>query len=911
MKKTTLLLFFLLSVGLLNAQKNPDSKEQPVYVGSVEGIKEYKLENGLKILFIPDATQSNVVVNIVYNVGSRHEGYGEKGMAHLLEHMLFKSTKNLGDIKKMLSDKGGNANGTTWYDRTNYFEIFPSNEENLRWSIQLEADRMLNATMLQSDLDKEFSVVRNEFEIGENDPSSILNERIISTAYLWHNYGNSTIGSREDIERVKADRLKVFYEKYYQPDNATLLIAGKFDEAVALDAIAEYFGVLPRPTRVLEKTYTVEPAQDGERYVELKRAGDVQLAGAVYHTVSYADKDAAPLDALIEILTSDPSGYMYKALIDTHEATRLYAYQPTLRDPGYIYFGMEVPVDKDFEVAKKTFLTELDNIPATPYTQQDVDRAKAKLLKNLDNMKNSTIWFTINFTEVIGAGDYRLHFLYRDAVENLTLDDVKRVAERYFKVNNRTYGVFIPTKDEIRVKPDEILDEDIVKLTAEYKGKAEEEENLSFEPTIANLKANLTTETLDNGFEYAFIKKGVKGKKVMANFKIPVGNLEALSGKREVGLLMARMMKSGTKSMTKEQIQDKLDATKTQIGFGFGGQDFYISINTYQEYLQSTFDLLQLLLTESTFPENELEKSISSYKADIESQRNEPQSIAFREIGRNTSPYPVGHPYYSPTPDEEIAALNNVKRQDIIDFYQNILGANKGLGTIIGDLDAKELNKLIVPVFAGWDAKTEYVKIAPVYSETKAKEVVFETPDKENAAVVGGINFRMDRKSPDYPAMVMVNEMIGQGGFLTARIPQRLREKEGISYGAGSYQNINYDNQDAKWSLYAFFNPTVKDRVDAAIKEEINNAVKDGFTQEELTNVLKGWFNERSIILGNDGYLMHLVNDVLYNGNSLDDFTDLETKVKALTINDVNTVLRKYLKPEALVLIYAGDFNKK
>ncbi len=302
MKKLTLLFILLLSVNLLNAQKNSSTNDQPEYVGTVEGIKEYKLKNGLKILLIPDATQSNVVVNIVYNVGSRHEGYGEKGMAHLLEHMLFKSTKNLGDIKKMLSDKGGNANGTTWYDRTNYFEIFPSNDENLRWSIQMEADRMLNATMLQSDLDKEFSVVRNEFEIGENNPSRILNERVISAAYLWHNYGNSTIGSREDIERVKADRLKVFYEKYYQPDNATLFIAGKFDEKVALDAIGEYFGVLPRPARVLDKTYTVEPAQDGERYVELKRSGDVQLVGAVYHTVSYADKDAAPLDALIEIL---------------------------------------------------------------------------------------------------------------------------------------------------------------------------------------------------------------------------------------------------------------------------------------------------------------------------------------------------------------------------------------------------------------------------------------------------------------------------------------------------------------------------------------------------------------------------------------------------------------------------------
>ena len=204
--------------------------ETPKFISNVEGIKEYSLSNGMKVLLIPDGSQSNMVVNIVYNVGSKNEGYGEKGMAHLLEHMLFKSTKNLGDIKKQLSDKGGRANGTTWYDRTNYYEVFPSSDENLKWSLQMEADRMLNTTILQSDLDKEFSVVRNEFEIGDNTPGSVLMERIASTAYLWHNYGNSTIGSKEDIEGVKAPTLRKFYEKYYQPDNATLIIAGKFDE---------------------------------------------------------------------------------------------------------------------------------------------------------------------------------------------------------------------------------------------------------------------------------------------------------------------------------------------------------------------------------------------------------------------------------------------------------------------------------------------------------------------------------------------------------------------------------------------------------------------------------------------------------------------------------------------------------
>lgn len=907
MKKITLLLFLLFSIYTAGAQ----TADYPEYVGSVEGIKEYKLKNGLKILLIPDPTQSNVIVNIVYNVGSRHEGYGEKGMAHLLEHMLFKSTENLGDIKKMLSDKGGVANGTTWLDRTNYYEVFPSGDENLRWSLEMEADRMLNATMLQSDLDKEFSVVHNEFEIGENNPTRILMERIISTAYLWHNYGNSTIGSREDIERVKTDRLKVFYQKYYQPDNATLVIGGKFDEKAALDAVSQYFGVLERPARVLDKTYTVEPAQDGQRYVELKRAGDVQLVAAAYHTVSYADKDAAPIDALIEILTSDPSGYLYKALIDTQKASRVYAYQPTLRDPGYVYFNVQVPKDKSLEEAKDIFLATLDNIPTMNITEEDVARAKSKLLKSLENQRNNTIGFTVGLTEVIGAGDYRLFFLYRDAVENMTLDDVKRVAERYFRTNNRTYGVFIPSTDEIRVKPNEILDEDIVKLTANYKGKEQEEEDLSFEATIANIKANMEVKTLDTGFKYAFLKKPVKGKKVTASFRAPIGNLDMWKGKGNVASIMGQMLKSGTKSKTKEQIQDLLDNTKSSLSFSFGGQSLNINVSTYQEHMQTIFDLIHEILHESVFPENEFSKIITNTKSGIESRKNDPQSVAFREISRLTSNYPKEHLYYTPTIDEELARIDAVTREQVIGFYNNYLGGSNAIGTVLGDLNSADVDKLMSSAFGGWSSKAKYEKIEPIYYQTKDREERVNTPDKENAAMVGAISFRMDQKSPDYPAMVMANEMLGEGGFLTSRIPTRLREKEGISYGAGSFQEIRYDNDIAQWYVYAFFNPTLREKVDSVVKEEINKAINDGFTDEELENSMKGWLTQRNTALGMDGFLTGFINSALYNNSSLDDFTELEAKVKSLSVGKVNEVIRKYLKSSGLTLIYAGDFDKK
>ncbi|MDR3273068.1 MAG: insulinase family protein [Flavobacteriaceae bacterium] len=894
------------------AQTQTVKVEQPKLAKTVEGVKEYSLSNGLQILLVPDASQSNVVVNIVYKVGARHEGYGEKGMAHLLEHMLFKSTKNLGDIKKMLTDKGGNANGTTSDDRTNYYEVFPSTDENLQWSIQMEADRMINATMLQSDLDKEFSVVRNEFEIGENDPESILMERIVSTAYLWHNYGNSTIGSKEDIERVKADRLKVFYQKYYQPDNAVLIVGGKFDEAKVLQYIADYFSVIPRPTRVLDKTYTIEPAQDGERSVELKRNGDSYFLGAAYHTVSYADKDFAAINALVTILTSDPSGYIYKALIDKKEATQIWGYQPNLRDASYAYFGLTVPKDKNINEVKKLFVSELDKIRTIQYTQDDLSRAKSKLLKSFENTNNNTINKVAGaFTNIIGAGDYKLFYIYRDNVENLTLDEVKNVAEKYFLTNNRTFGAFIPTKDEIRVKSDEITDEQLNALVQNYQGKAQDEEVQLFEATIANVQNNLTEKTLQNGFKYGVLNKSLKGKKITARFRIPFGTAETLSGKTEIVKILPYMLKAGTKDLTKEQITDKLDQMKSSIGFGAGGQIFYIYVNSYEQFAEPVFELLRSLLTESVFPQNEFDKTLTQMKADIEAGKNDPKTLAFLEIGRIGNPYPKTSVYYQPSMDEKIELLGKATRQQVIDLYSNLLGAGSSVGTVISGIPADKVSQIIEKTFGNWNAKTKFVKVEPTYFDTKETYKEILTPDKENAVNVSQINFKMKESDADYPALEIANEMLGSGGFLNSRIAKRLRENEGISYGAGAYLSVPVDDEDASWFGYAFYNPTKKDLVNSALKDEISKALESGFDEKEMKDAIGSWKNSRNTALGMDNYLLEIINKHLFYSVSLEEFNNLEKKINDLKTQEVNQVLKKYINLDKLIILNVGDFNKK
>src|SRR5215813_8300772 len=288
------------TVVALSAQTAPSGVKK---MSSMGGITEYDYPNGLRVLLYPDAAVPKITVNVTYLVGSRHEGYGETGMAHLLEHMNFIETTNGRKIKDELVAHGANWNGTTSDDRTNYYETFTANDDNLKWALGLETDRMVNVKFAKQLLDTEMTVVRNEFERGENSPASILSERVASTAYLWHNYGKSTIGSKDDIEKVPVERLAVFYKKFYQPDNAVLVITGRLDESKTLQMVADSMGKLPRPTRVLEQTYTVEPAQDGERFVALRRVGEGQNVIVAYHAVAASHPDAAAIQVLAAVMS--------------------------------------------------------------------------------------------------------------------------------------------------------------------------------------------------------------------------------------------------------------------------------------------------------------------------------------------------------------------------------------------------------------------------------------------------------------------------------------------------------------------------------------------------------------------------------------------------------------------------------
>ena len=902
----------LLAGGLTLATAQTKPADAPLPAGitkgpSVEGITEYNLTNGLKVLLFPDPSKPTVTVNITYLVGSRHEGLGETGMAHLLEHMVFKGSTKHTNIPQELTSHGARPNGTTWLDRTNYFETFSATDENLKWALDLESDRMVNSFIKKEDLASEFSVVRNEFERGENSPQSILNQRVVSSAYLWHNYGNSTIGNRSDLEKVPIDNLQAFYKKYYQPDNAVLVVAGKIDEPNTLKLINEYFGGIPRPTRVLQPTYSIEPIQDGERQVTLRRVGDTKVVSALYHIMPGSHPDYPTMDVVIELLTNEPGGRLYKALIDTKKASQEYGYSFTTKDPGYAYFAAELLKEKSIDEAKTALLGALDSVAIKAPSKEEVERAKAKLLKDVELSFKNAERVGLAASEYIATGDWRLAFLYRDALEKVSPADVQRVAAYYFKPSNRTVGTFVPEANPDRVEVPG--PPDIAALVKDYKGRALVAQGEAFDPSPANIDGRTRRVEQPNTIELALLPKTTRGNEVNARLTLRYGDQKSLMNKATISALTAAMLDKGTTTRSRQQIKDDLDKLKAQVNVFGGANQVNAVIKTTKENLPAVVKLLTDMLKNPVFDAGEFDKLKQEQLAQIESQRSEPQSLAFTAFQRQMNPYPKEDVRYTSTPDEDVASLNATKLDDLKQFHKDFYGAQNATMSVVGDFDEASVRKVVMSELGTWKAKKPFSRLVSTYNDIKPTPQAIETPDKANAMMVAGVNIPLRDDDPDYPALVLGNYILG-GGFLNSRLAVRIRQKEGISYGVGSQLSANPLDKTGMFMTYAIYNPENAEKLEKVFREEMDRAVKDGFTAEEITAARSGLLQSRMVSRAQDAGLSGTLNSYLYLNRTMAWDADFEKKMESLTPEQVNAALKKHIDPSKISIIKAGDFAK-
>jgi zinc protease len=872
-------------------------------IHSVEGITEYKLRsNGLRVLLFPDASNPKVTVNITYLVGSRHEGYGETGMAHLLEHMLFKSTPKHPRLWQDMSNRGFINNGTTWLDRTNYYESFAASDENLRWALEMEADRMVNSNILREELDTEMTVVRNEFEAGENRPQSTLYSKVFASAFAWHNYGNATIGNRSDIENVGISNLRAFYRTYYQPDNAVLLVGGKFDIAKTLDWISQYFGVIAKPARELPKLWTAEPTQDGEREVTVRRVGDTQILFSAYRVPAATHPDTAALQVFANLMSNEPAGRLYQTLVKAKLAVSVDNESDVMYQPSLMGFWATLNKSQSVDRTASAFLNTIEGVRRAPFTTQELARVKIQFAKSYDQTIADSGRFAIALSEAIAIGDWRFYFLQRDRIAKVSVADVERVAHAYFKPQNRTLGKFIPVE-----KPDRAEMPDapsVATVLKDYVSTESQNVGEVFEPSPVNLERRIERLKLGNGMKVALLPKKTRGETVQIALRIGYGDEKSRARKAAVEEIANALLMRGAKGMSRQDIRDRIDALRASGGIGIAGGTF----QTRRSNVSQLIDLVGTIYRAPTLPVDELEIIRKELIAGLEESAKDPESVAFNAIDRHFSRYPKGDVRYVPTIAERIADLKAVKHNDVVRYVNQVRGLDAAEIAIVGDFDALLVKQALIKNFGNLKLKSTYRRILSEHEAVVAKNDKLLTPDKENTTYVARVGFNLRDSSVDYPSLLLADFIVG--GSAGARLFQRVREKEGLSYDVFSMLSVPTFSNNGTWTFGFIANPQNAGKAEAALRDELTILIAGGLTDVEFEAQRKSMLDQRGLRRSQDATLAVQLVSLEDVDRTFAYVETLESSIAKLTKSDFDAVIKKYVNLDAMSSFVAGDFAK-
>jgi len=879
------------------------------FVRELGGVQEYRLANGLQILLFADDSQSTTSVNITYRVGSRHEGQGEFGMAHLLEHLQFKGTPAHRDIPEEFARRSVRYNGTTTVDRTNYVEGFNANDDTLAWTLALEADRMRNSFIARADLDTEMSVVRNEFERGENDPAAVLGKRVVSAAYTWHAYGHVPIGPRSDIENVPIENLQAFYHRWYRPDNATLLIAGKFDRDATVRLIARDFGPIARPATPMAPPWTVEPAQDGERSVVVHRVGGQPIVEAYYHVPALAHPDTPAILVYELLMSMQPSGHLYQGLVASRQALAAGMGGMGGHDPGGVQAVAVLAPGADVDKVQQRLLDLVEGRIGILFNEADIQRVRELALVSYRQEMKHPQGVIQQLSDVVGAGDWRLLFLLMEELPKVTLADVERVRAAYFRPANRTLGRYLPAEavERVEIPAAPPLDQRLAGLQA----PPQVAEGENFVPSISALAARTHRLTLPSGIVLQTLDKRTRGDAVVATIVLNWASQRETTPLRGTSVV-AELMGEGSTTRTRQQLQDALVRLHAALTITSGNQFARVQIAAEKDSLLPVLKLAFDVLRHPRFSPEGVPRVREAHIAALEARRHDlatMMSQATRDHVNAVRGAKWGDPGYAPSIDDQIAEYRDTTLDDVRRVYDRYWSANRADVAVVGAIP-DGVAEAVEQGLGDWKKPD-----APAYEPYEAHYADFgdmrldvQVDDKASASLRMWHGLALNQADADYPALLLAVHILG-GGSLESRLATRIRRELGLSYGAAAHLSADLRGNDGGIAIEATFAPQNRDKVIAAIDAELDAFARDGPTEAELVRARHDIIERLQQARSSEAELAGTLNLFANLDRDWSWLAARETALEHVTLAQLDEVWRRRMKGQRFMVTTGGDFK--
>ena len=902
MKKLFLISIFITGA-MMSQEKYPTQTPYGFeYIKESGGIQEYKMTtNNLTVLLKEDHSAPVATFMVTYNVGSRNEAIGYTGSTHLLEHLMFKGSRKFNTDKEnsvfqLLQSLGSRMNATTWLDRTNYYETMPS--EHLETAIEIEADRMRNAFIKEEDRQAEMTVVRNEFERGQNNPFSVLDEHIWATAYLAHPYHHSTIGWKSDIENVSIERLKKFYDTFYWPNNATVTMVGDFEKEKALALVKKHFGRIPKSREEIPEVYTEEPKQEGQRRVLLKRAGQQGVVGVAHKTPSATHEDAPNFLVLSSILSSGKNSRFYKNITDKGLTTSVFIWDSLFRDPGLFAVYANLTPGTDHQKVEDLVMAEYEKIKEDGVTEEEVEKAKAQLIASMKFGQDGSFAVAGGLNEAIASGDWTLFTTYDEKLSGVTKETVKAVVEKYFLEDLSTIGHFIPkVSGEQQTKRGPSNATELAQMKKQYFSKEEESKG----PLASQIEDSEPVK----GVRLLTLKRGTGVVTLTGSFL--GGDIFAPSENKRIPDVVVSMLDQGTTKSSKFEISNKIEKVGARLSFSNGKARVVFNGKFLSEDTALIVGLLSEQLQFPAFNEEDLAKTkkrmITAYKKSKESTRGNAINNMLKGF------YSENHQNAPDNADESIKNVEKITTEDLKAYHEESYGKGSMVIVAVGDVDHASLSATIKKNFGEWKNSPLEEKKETQKGTKNAGKAYVTMQDKTSTDFLVGIPLGINRDHPDYRPLFVASYILG--GNFSARLMQTVRVKEGLTYGIRSSMSGFGNDTDGYWYVGGTFSPDLLSKGESSTLREIRKWAQDGVTQKEvdttkstLTGSFKVGFDTTRGLAG--GILSAVIDweDLSY-------IDEMPNMINSVTLEQVNAAIKKYISIGDLYEVAAGSIDQE
>jgi zinc protease len=914
------------------------------FTREADGIKEYSLSNGMKVLLVENKVAPVATFLVLYKVGSRNEAVGYTGSTHLLEHMLFKGTPTFNiekntQIAATLQKIGAEFNATTWYDRTNYFESVPSDQ--LELAIKLEADRMRNSFIADSDRQSEMTVVRNELERGQNEPSIVLDAAVYATAFVEHPYHHPTIGWRADVENVPTGRLKIFYDTFYHPNNATAIVVGDFEINNALSLVNKYFGAYPASNEPIPEVYTDEPPQQGERRLVIRRAGELAIVQIAYHIPSALGQnrvlsneelsrlaeappeknDIYPLVVLSFALSNGITSRLYQKLVEKQLAVNVSTNADQFRDPGLFNVYVTVNPGVEPQTVEQAILSEMERVASKGLTSEEIERAKKQILALVAYNRDGTYNIAIQIGEAEAVADWRFYKDYAKNIAAVKAEDILRVCNSYFSEDNRTVGCFIPKQiDEAAISGNGLSSiksgvgaarmwnyYDDPQLKAEMRGptSAKGASGSAGGATGSNLSKSIRRVQLENQ-SVALLLENHATPTVSVRGSLLAGSHFEPKDKPGIAHICAQMLERGTKHRSKLQLASDLESVGAQIDFSSDPFALNIAARSISDDLPLVLNILSEMLREPAFPADELEKLKLQTVASIQEQQANTRYRAYERFTQML--FDPNNPFYVPPGERHIESISSLTVEDIRSFYEQRYGGRTLALSIVGSFDLKKVEELFRKSFETFNGPEDIdVNVLDPEPFTTMNREVVMLKEKANVDILLGCRSPLRRDARDYYAALLANSALGES-TLSSRLGLQVRDREGLTYGIGSRFRAP-SLAAGPWYIAVSVNP---DNVEKAINSSLNvlrDYVEKGIRPEELEDEKSSAIGSFKVSLSTNSGLAEAIWNAEFYKLGLDYLDNFPKLINSVTIDEANSAIRKYFNPECLTVVIAGDYE--